>query len=127
MTKKKQPSEIKKVSEEPNLVTETDTNINNKLVCENESLNGKVIIKPFKTEIDIVDRDNVSEGNFYKYYHPIIAPLNGTGRKGFNYNDYNNNIHPAYAGVKLLEKDNKDLYPKYAKIEGIPKPSNYSF
>jgi len=64
---------------------------------------------------------------YFKKYNPPKANLNDYKMKGFNYSDYNAFIAPFDAGVKLLPKDNKKLYPKYSYVPKYPVSSGYVF
>lgn len=100
-----------------------------KVHCENPSINkkfqkGKNAIAQNKTHSC---KNKYKPESFYRYYTAPIAYLEDYKLKGANYGDYNNYLPPRDAGVRLLPKDNKNLYPKHSKFDKIPKAVNYIF
>ena len=97
--------------------------------CDNPSINekfqrGKNLIP--KNQIHAC-KDAFKPESYYKHYAQPIAHLEDYKLKGANYNDYNNTVYPHDAGVRLLPKDNKKLYPHHSKFDKIPKAMNHSF
>lgn len=59
--------------------------------------------------------------------YPTILETQVSGLQASNYVEYKDTLRPEYATKRLLPDDNKEIYPKYSKIEDVPYPSNYVF